>query len=101
MFLSILTAHFVDQDFLFKLPTKLIIGLTMLFLSTTAMIIAFGATLFLVFGQKNLLMLILIGALTCLPITSFVTLQYPLIVELIRDTYGGGIFVREENDYFY
>ncbi|GJR64402.1 ankyrin repeat-containing domain, PGG domain protein [Tanacetum coccineum] len=64
----------------------------------TAMIIAFGATLFLVFGEANLLMLIPIGALTCLPITSFVTLQFPLIVELISATYGGGIFVREETE---
>ncbi|GKC37394.1 ankyrin repeat-containing domain, PGG domain protein [Tanacetum coccineum] len=96
MFLSILTARFAEQDFLFKLPTKLIIGLTMLFLSTTAMIIAFGATLFLVFGQRNLLMLIPIGALTCLPITSFVTLQCPLIIEMISATYGGGLFVRQE-----
>ncbi|PWA48205.1 ankyrin repeat-containing domain, PGG domain protein [Artemisia annua] len=101
MFLSILTARFAEQDFLFKLPTKLIIGLTMLFLSTTAMIIAFGATLFLVFGQRNLLMLIPIGALTCLPITSFVTLQFPLIMELISATYCGRIFVKEEYDYFY
>nr|GEX03520.1 ankyrin repeat-containing domain, PGG domain protein [Tanacetum cinerariifolium] len=101
MFLSILTARFAEQDFLFKLPTKLIIGLTMLFLSTTAMIIAFGATLFLVFGQNNLLMLIPIGALTCLPITSFVTLQFPLILELISATYCGGIFVKEDYEYFY
>ncbi|GJT86119.1 ankyrin repeat-containing domain, PGG domain protein [Tanacetum coccineum] len=101
MFLSILTARFAEQDFLFKLPTKLIIGLTMLFLSTTAMIIAFGASLFLVFGQSNLLMLIPIGALTCLPVTSFVTLQFPLIEELISATYCGGIFVREKYDYFY
>ncbi|GJT97589.1 ankyrin repeat-containing domain, PGG domain protein [Tanacetum coccineum] len=101
MFLSILTTRFAEHDFLFKLPRKLIIGLTMLFLSTTAMIIAFGATLFLVFGKSNLLMLIPIGALTCLPITSFVTLQCPLIVELISATYGGGIFVREKYGYFY
>ena len=101
MFLSILTARYAAEDFLFKLPTKLIIGLTMLFLSTTAMIIAFGATLFLVFGQSNSSMLIPIGALTCLPITSFVTLQFPLIVELVRATYCGGFFVRENYWYFY
>nr|KAJ0198547.1 hypothetical protein LSAT_V11C700360750 [Lactuca sativa] len=46
MFLSILTACFAEQDFLFKLRTKLIIGLTTLFISTTTMILAFGATLF-------------------------------------------------------
>lgn len=40
MFLSILTARFAEQYFLFKLRTKLIIGLTTLFISTTAMILA-------------------------------------------------------------
>ncbi|PWA47698.1 ankyrin repeat-containing domain, PGG domain protein [Artemisia annua] len=102
MFLSILTARFAEQDFLFKLPKRLIIGLAMLFISTTAMIIAFGATLFLVFGHENLWILIPIGALTCLPITSFVTLQFPLIVDLISATYGRSIFVKKKSDeYFY
>ncbi|PWA47342.1 ankyrin repeat-containing domain, PGG domain protein [Artemisia annua] len=102
MFLSILTTRFAEQDFLFKLPKRLIIGLTMLFISTTAMIIAFGATLFLVFGQENLWMLIPIGALTCLPITSFVTLQFPLITDLISATYGRSIFVKKKyGRYFY
>ncbi|PWA92251.1 ankyrin repeat-containing domain, PGG domain, Gag-polypeptide of LTR copia-type [Artemisia annua] len=97
MFLSILTARFAEQDFLFKLPKRLIIGLAMLFISTTAMIIAFGATLFLVFGHENLWILIPIGALTCLPITSFVTLQFPLITDLISATYGRSIFVKKNS----
>ncbi|KAL8239943.1 hypothetical protein R6Q59_016510 [Mikania micrantha] len=92
MFLSILTARFSEQDFLFKLPTKLILGLTNLFISTTAMLVAFGATLFLVFGQNNSLILVPIAALTCLPITSFVTLQYPLVYDLISVTYGRSMF---------
>ncbi|CAI9271304.1 unnamed protein product [Lactuca saligna] len=74
MFLSILTARFAEQDFLLKLPTKLIIGLTTLFISTTAMIVAFAATLYIVFGQSHSRVLIPIAVLTCLPITSFVTL---------------------------
>ncbi|PWA53833.1 ankyrin repeat-containing domain, PGG domain protein [Artemisia annua] len=102
MFLSILTTRFAEQDFLFKLPKRLIIGLAVLFISTIAMIIAFGATLFLVFGHENLLILIPIGALTCLPITSFVTLQFPLIADLISATYGRSIFVKKKSDeYFY
>ncbi|XP_023735889.1 uncharacterized protein LOC111883801 [Lactuca sativa] len=92
MFLSILTARFAEQDFLFKLPTKLIIGLATLFISTTAMIVAFGATLYLVFGQRNSKILIPIAVLTCLPITSFVTLQFPLVLELMSATYGRSIF---------
>ncbi|XP_023729826.1 ankyrin repeat-containing protein ITN1 [Lactuca sativa] len=92
MFLSILTACFAEQDFLFKLPTKLIIGLATLFVSTTAMIVAFGATLYLVFGQRNWRILIPIAVLTCLPITSFVTLQFPLVLDLMSATYGRSIF---------
>ncbi|GKD95036.1 ankyrin repeat-containing domain, PGG domain protein [Tanacetum coccineum] len=95
MFLSILTTRFAEQDFLFKLPKRLIIGLTMLFISTTTMIIAFGATLFLVFGQRKSWMLIPIGLLTGLPITSFVTLQFPLIVDLMSARYGRSIFVKK------
>nr|XP_043611715.1 ankyrin repeat-containing protein ITN1-like [Erigeron canadensis] len=104
MFLSILTTRFAEQDFLFKLPKRLIIGLATLFVSTTAMIIAFGATLLLVFGQGNSWILLPIGALTCLPITSFVTLQFPLIADLMSATYGHSIFVKSKSDstnYFY
>ncbi|XP_023736007.1 uncharacterized protein LOC111883909 [Lactuca sativa] len=99
MFLSILTARFAEQDFLFKLPTKLIIGLATLFISTTAMIVAFGATLYLVFGHRNSRILIPIAVLTCLPITSFVTLQFPLVLDLISTTYGLSIFGKNIRDY--
>ncbi|KAK9073670.1 hypothetical protein SSX86_006264 [Deinandra increscens subsp. villosa] len=101
MFLSVLTTRFAEQDFLFKLPTKLIIGLTTLFISTTAMLIAFGATLFLVFGQNNPKILVPIAALTCLPITSFATLQFPLIKDLISSTYGRSIFGKKSGRPFY
>ncbi|KAL7591310.1 hypothetical protein Lser_V15G32831 [Lactuca serriola] len=101
MFLSILTARFAEQDFLYKLPTKLIIGLATLFISTTAMIIAFGATLYLVFGQSNSRILVPIVLLTCLPITSFVTLQFPLVIDLISATYGGSIFGKKSDVQFY
>ncbi|XP_071689272.1 uncharacterized protein [Rutidosis leptorrhynchoides] len=98
MFLSILTTRFSEKDFLFKLPKRLIIGLASLFISTTAMIIAFGATLLLVFGQGNLWVLIPIGALTCLPIISFVTLQFPLIIDLISATYVRSIFDKTKSN---
>ncbi|KAJ0756600.1 hypothetical protein HanOQP8_Chr04g0136951 [Helianthus annuus] len=101
MFLSILTARFSEQDFLRKLPTKLMIGLTTLFISTTAMLIAFGATLYLMFCQNNPQILIPVAALTCLPIACFVTLQYPLIQDLWTSTYGHSIFGKKSNLPFY
>ncbi|KAL7591719.1 hypothetical protein Lser_V15G32867 [Lactuca serriola] len=101
MFLSILTARFAEQDFLFMLPTKLIIGLATLFISTTAMISAFSATLYLVFGQSNARILIPIVVLTCLPITSFVTLQFPLVIDLMSATYGRSIFRKQNDSIFY
>ncbi|KAL8239945.1 hypothetical protein R6Q59_016512 [Mikania micrantha] len=101
MFLSVLTARFSEQDFLFKLPTKLIIGLANLFISTTAMLVAFGATLFLVFGQNNSWIVGPIAALTCLPIASFIFLQFPLIYDLISATYDRSMFGKKSNAPFY
>ncbi|KAK1419706.1 hypothetical protein QVD17_28979 [Tagetes erecta] len=91
-FLSILTARYAEEDFLYKLPKRLILGLVMLFVSVTTMTIAFSATLYISFGQGKSWILLLIAALACLPIAAFVTLQLPLLVDLISSTYGQGIF---------
>ncbi|KAJ0778886.1 putative PGG domain-containing protein [Helianthus annuus] len=84
--LSILTARYCDEDFLYKLPKRLIDGLVMLFLSVTSLMVAFSTALYTVSGQKNNWILIPIAALTCLPVASVVTLQFPLLVELISST---------------
>ncbi|KAJ9558334.1 hypothetical protein OSB04_012948 [Centaurea solstitialis] len=97
LFLSILTAGYREEDFLYRLPKRLIFGLAMLFLSVTSMIIAFNATLYLLFEDEKAWILIPIAALTCLPIASFVTLQFPLLVELINSTYGRGIFSKQKD----
>ncbi|KAL8253717.1 hypothetical protein R6Q59_031938 [Mikania micrantha] len=99
LFLSILTARYRDEDFLYRLPKRLIYGLVMLFLSVTSLMVAFSATLYIVSGQENQWILIPIAALTCLPIASFVTLQFPLLVELISSTYGCRIFGKQDHDY--
>ncbi|KAK1419707.1 hypothetical protein QVD17_28981 [Tagetes erecta] len=91
-FLSILTARYAEEDFLYKLPKRLIFGLVMLFVSVTTMMIAFTATLYISFGQGKSWILLPIAALACLPIAAFVTLQLPLLVDLISSTYGHGIF---------
>ncbi|XP_076926024.1 uncharacterized protein LOC143589051 [Bidens hawaiensis] len=97
LFLSILTARYSYDDFLYKLPKRLILGLVMLFLSVTTLVIAFGSTLYIMSGLEKLWILALIGALTCLPIASFVTLQLPLLADLISSTYGHGYF-RERSE---
>ncbi|CAL5376755.1 unnamed protein product [Camellia sinensis] len=96
MFLSILTSRYAEGDFLYVLPKRLIIGLATLFLSITTMIIAFSSALYLVFGNNKEWILIPMAALACLPITSFVSLQFPLLVDLISSTYGHGIFRYEK-----
>ncbi|CAH1449299.1 unnamed protein product [Lactuca virosa] len=88
MFLSILTGSFDERDFLFTLPRLLMVGLCALMLSTTAMMVAFGATWFIVFSHKRPWMLAPICLLSSVPIATFGALQIPLIVDLYRSTYG-------------
>ncbi|KAK1418420.1 hypothetical protein QVD17_27564 [Tagetes erecta] len=87
VFLSILTARFAEKDFLVSLPRRLFMGLFFLLLSTTTMIVAFSATVFLVFCEQQLWMLAPISGLALIPIAFFVTLQFPLMVDLFRSTH--------------
>ncbi|XP_023736002.2 ankyrin repeat-containing protein NPR4 isoform X2 [Lactuca sativa] len=88
IFLSIITAPFSEKGFLQELPLKLRIGLSTLFISTTAMMVAFGATLYLVFGQRNKWILIPIAVLAYEPIDSFVNLQFPVMLDFISTARG-------------
>ncbi|KAF7143131.1 hypothetical protein RHSIM_Rhsim05G0147100 [Rhododendron simsii] len=101
MFLSILTSRYAESDFLYVLPKRLIIGLSTLFLSITTMMVAFSATLYLLFGHDKLWILIPVAVLASLPVTSFVSLQFPLLVDLISTTYGPGIFGKQSDRPFY
>ncbi|KAK6119946.1 hypothetical protein DH2020_046314 [Rehmannia glutinosa] len=101
MFLAILTSRYAEEDFLRVLPKRLIIGLSTLFLSITFMMAAFSATLYIVFGRKQAWILIPVGGLACLPVTSFVLLQFPLLVDLMYSTYGPGIFGKQSSRPFY
>ncbi|KAD4177949.1 hypothetical protein E3N88_26540 [Mikania micrantha] len=86
VFLSILTSRFSEQDFLDHLPKSLFIGLCTLLISTTAMMVAFGATLFLVFCHQKFWVIAPIGGLAVLPIAFFIVLQFPLVLDLFRST---------------
>ncbi|KAI8562670.1 hypothetical protein RHMOL_Rhmol03G0052700 [Rhododendron molle] len=97
MFLPILTSRYAEQDFLFTLPTRLITGLLALFISMFSTLLAFGAILYLVFGDNKVWILIPIFALASIPVTLFGTLPIPLLVEMIQSTYGRGIFGKQSD----
>ncbi|KAF5959084.1 hypothetical protein HYC85_000293 [Camellia sinensis] len=92
MFLSILTARYAEEDFLYALPKRLIIGLVMLFVSILSMMIAFGVTLYLMFGDNKVWILVPVVGFSCIPVTLFAALQFPLLVVMIKSISGSGIF---------
>nr|GEW58146.1 ankyrin repeat-containing protein [Tanacetum cinerariifolium] len=89
LFLSILTTCLSEKDFLVSLPKRLIRGLCVLFISATAMMVAFCATLYVVFCDQRPWMLAPIGGLA---------LQFPLVVGLFISTYFP-IFHRKKFDF--
>ncbi|XP_059665439.1 ankyrin repeat-containing protein ITN1-like [Cornus florida] len=92
LFLSILTSRYAEIDFLHTLPKRLIFGLVTLLFSIVSMMTAFGATLFVVFGHKKAWILGPISVFSIVPVISFVSSQFPLLRDMIKSTYGGGIF---------
>ncbi|KAH6818365.1 hypothetical protein C2S51_001968 [Perilla frutescens var. frutescens] len=101
MFLAILTSRYAEEDFLYALPKRLCVGLFTLFLSILSMMAAFSATIYLVFGRKSALVLIPVAVFACLPVTSFVLLQFPLLVDVTSSTYGRGIFGKQSDRPFH
>ncbi|XP_058205429.1 uncharacterized protein LOC131319264 isoform X2 [Rhododendron vialii] len=97
MFLLILTSRYAEEDFLYTLPKRLIIGLITLFVSILSTMVAFGAILYLVFGDNKVWILIPIVTLASIPVTLFGALQFPLLIEMIRSTYGRGIFGKQSD----
>ncbi|KAL5755726.1 hypothetical protein ACOSQ2_020472 [Xanthoceras sorbifolium] len=92
MFLAILTARYMVDDFLESLPKKLIIGLGSLFFAIAAMIIAFGATLTIVLSERWQWVAMPITLLASFPVAIFVMLQLPLFVQMVQSTYGSSMF---------
>ncbi|XWS44752.1 hypothetical protein CRYUN_Cryun15aG0074500 [Craigia yunnanensis] len=92
MFLGILTSRYREEDFLQTVPTKLMVGLSMLFFSIATMMITFGVALFIVLRERIAWVSFPIILLASLPVTLFAMLQFPLLVEIFISTYGPGIF---------
>ncbi|KAB5544026.1 hypothetical protein DKX38_012138 [Salix brachista] len=91
MFLGILTSRYTEEDFLKSLPTKLIFGLSTLFLSIATMMVTFCAALIIILNGRLEIVIPLV-LLASIPVTFFMLLQFPLLVEIFMSTYGPGIF---------
>ncbi|KAK9072456.1 hypothetical protein SSX86_008890 [Deinandra increscens subsp. villosa] len=92
MFLGILTSRYAEADFLYALPKRLTIGLVSLFMSIVATMIAFSSALVLVLQGKVTWIVAPLAVATSIPVCLFGLLQFPLLVEIVKSTYGRNIF---------
>jgi hypothetical protein len=74
MFLGILTSRYSENDFLISFPRKLVIGLSTLFISVAAMMVAFCAALRIVMDGR-LEVVIPVSLLAGIPVTLFILLE--------------------------
>lgn len=99
MFLSILTSRYAEADFLHALPLKLMVGLTTLLVSITAMVVTFCAVIFLFYHHGFPCVPILLGVFSSVPVL-FALLKFPLLVDIIRSMYVSRFLFRSENRLF-
>ncbi|XP_055827125.1 uncharacterized protein LOC129895429 [Solanum dulcamara] len=83
-FLAILTSRCQHNDFEKDLPRKLLLGLTSLFASITAILVSFCAAHFFVLRDKFRNAAFPVYGATCIPVVFFAFNQFPLYVDLIR-----------------
>ncbi|KAI9081507.1 hypothetical protein K1719_018521 [Acacia pycnantha] len=89
IFLAIITSQYSEEKFLRSLPTKLILGLSFLFISIVSMITAFLSTTYLMLNHTNYSWgLLPIMILASVPIVLFVLSQFPLLLHTYVSTYG-------------
>ncbi|KAJ9696062.1 hypothetical protein PVL29_008358 [Vitis rotundifolia] len=87
MFLAILTSRHQEKDFGSDLPKKLLFGLSSLFISIAAILVSFCAGHFFVLKDELKYYAFPIYAVTCLPVTFFAVMQFPLYLDLIWATF--------------
>ncbi|KAK9683565.1 hypothetical protein RND81_10G150200 [Saponaria officinalis] len=82
IFLSLLTSSYKLQSFSRSLPQKVLLGLTLLFLSVTMMMVSFAATIILMTSRKKEWTKIAVYTAAFFPVCIFVVSYIPLYVEL-------------------
>ncbi|KAG6783884.1 hypothetical protein POTOM_009566 [Populus tomentosa] len=86
MFLAILTSRYEAKDFDEDLPTKVLLGLTSLFVSIATILLCFCAGHFYVLSDELKFAAFPLYGVTCLPVTFFAIAQFPLYIDLIKAT---------------
>ncbi|KAL1223220.1 Ankyrin repeat-containing protein ITN1 [Cardamine amara subsp. amara] len=87
IFLSILTSRYAEDDFLVSLPSRLMFGFLALFVSLIAMVLAFCATLFLIYDRRLAWNLVFIISLASITAFSFALLHVQLWFDTLRSAY--------------
>ncbi|GKV49465.1 hypothetical protein SLEP1_g56215 [Rubroshorea leprosula] len=101
MFLGILARRFAPEDYLESIPKKLNMLLSTILISIAAMTVSFSAAL-LIMIQHRPWAIIPIIIMASIPVTFFVLLQFPLLVEMFSLTYATGIsFNRKMKPWLY
>lgn len=101
VFLSILTSRYAQEDFLESLPKKLLVGLSMLFLSIVTMMFSFSVSFFVIYRHKFIVIAIFISVVALIPIVSYAQLQYPLVKDVFSSTYGSRYLFKPKKPVLY
>lgn len=88
IFLSIFISRYAELDFLVSLPKKLMTGLATLFFSISAMLVAFAVSFYTIFQDKFIWVPIIITIVISIPVVLYARLQYNLLGDVYRATYG-------------
>ena len=94
MFLSTLTSRYAENDFLISLPTRLMFGISTLFISIATMVLAYTGAIFLIHDHKYVWVPILIVFLACATVTLFAWQHFHLWADTIRSTYWSRFLFR-------
>ncbi|KAL5757536.1 hypothetical protein ACOSP7_020147 [Xanthoceras sorbifolium] len=76
-----------EEDFLKKLPLKLLLGLASLFFAIATMMIAFVAAIWIVFHDRFNWVSFPVIILASIPVTVFLSLQLPLFIQIYKSTF--------------
>ncbi|KAJ9553642.1 hypothetical protein OSB04_017687 [Centaurea solstitialis] len=101
VFLSILTSRHGQQDFMYSLPRKLMIGLATLFISVAAMMVTFSASFFVLYHKGLKWIPILITTFSTMPVIIFAVLQFPLLVDMFRSMYDSRYLFKPKKPMLY
>ncbi|GLT26498.1 hypothetical protein SLA2020_015600 [Shorea laevis] len=95
IFLGFLTSRYRMEDFHKSIPRKLMAGLSTLFISLAAVMIAFCSALLLILENRWWIIIPSV-LLASIPVSLFARLQFPLLREIYALTYRSPISIRKD-----